>query len=441
LLCVLASLLSGCLPASPPLPPKRTLVSTPQSAYLPIPTWQTPPEEETEPEADAQEAQGQASDRTTTDELLAQLDALRARMAREAEELNALLEEGRSEERRLQEELVKVLDRDAAQEEALHGAQTEGDLAASLARAQDALRAQEEAIRLQREALEAQERQIQGQIEQRLDAHAQAQNSLAATLSTDAPVQGEVVGLSLTNLRAGATYEVTASHLEGGVTLFEQGDRLIGIVEVVPESSAGAHTLTVYETQGGQRRVALELPYTIAAVTFTRQDLTVSGELSSIATAENYAHDNRAIGAAKANTYPAPLWQGRFMQPTEGRVSTEYGQARYTNGTFSSRHSAIDIAAAEGTPVYAAANGRVVLAEELIVSGKTVILDHGMWLFTTYSHLSEIAVAVGENADMGALIGAVGATGYATGPHLHYAASIKAARVNPDLLRERDPLG
>jgi murein DD-endopeptidase MepM/ murein hydrolase activator NlpD len=84
-----------------------------------------------------------------------------------------------------------------------------------------------------------------------------------------------------------------------------------------------------------------------------------------------------------------------------------------------------------GTPVHAAQRGRVVLAEELFFSGNTVVIDHGLGIYTFYGHLSEIDVKVGDELETSAVLGKVGATGRVTGPHLHWGLTVERARVNP----------
>ena len=111
-----------------------------------------------------------------------------------------------------------------------------------------------------------------------------------------------------------------------------------------------------------------------------------------------------------------------------------FGARRVFNGKTRSRHAGLDVAAPAGAPVVAAAGGRVALAGNFYFSGGSVVLDHGEGLFTMYFHLSRLDVKEGETVAAGQLLGAVGATGRATGPHLHWAARLGSARIDPAAL-------
>ena len=124
-----------------------------------------------------------------------------------------------------------------------------------------------------------------------------------------------------------------------------------------------------------------------------------------------------------------------FAWPVTGRISGVYGSQRIYNGTPGTPHYGVDVARPTGTPVTAPAAGRVTLAEpDLFYSGGTVILDHGYGLSSSFLHLSEVLVSVGDQLAPGDLIGAIGATGRATGPHLDWRMSWFNQRIDPQLL-------
>jgi murein DD-endopeptidase MepM/ murein hydrolase activator NlpD len=124
-------------------------------------------------------------------------------------------------------------------------------------------------------------------------------------------------------------------------------------------------------------------------------------------------------------------WSGPFRTPVDAPLRDNFGSRRMFNGKPRSSHEGMDIAAPMGLPVSAPAPARVALADELYFSGGTVILDHGAGLFTLYFHLSRLDVKPGQILEAGHTIGAVGASGRATGPHLHWGARLDHARVNP----------
>jgi len=124
-----------------------------------------------------------------------------------------------------------------------------------------------------------------------------------------------------------------------------------------------------------------------------------------------------------------------FAWPVTGRISGVYGSQRIYNGTPGMPHYGVDVARPTGTPVTAPAAGKVTLAEpDLFYSGGTVILDHGYGLSSSFLHLSEVLVSVGDQLAPGDLIGAIGATGRATGPHLDWRMSWFNQRIDPQLL-------
>ena len=132
---------------------------------------------------------------------------------------------------------------------------------------------------------------------------------------------------------------------------------------------------------------------------------------------------------------PERLWRGAFTRPVAGtEPGTGFGSRRVINGKPRAPHSGIDYAADRGTPVVAVNAGRVALLGDFFFPGRLVILDHGLGLYTLYFHLDTVAVTDEQRVERGQVIGTVGSTGRATGPHLHFGAHMGGARVDPAVL-------
>jgi hypothetical protein len=125
------------------------------------------------------------------------------------------------------------------------------------------------------------------------------------------------------------------------------------------------------------------------------------------------------------------LWRGAFLAPLPGAAGGGFGARRVLNGLPATPHTGLDLRAPAGTAVFAPNSAVAVFVDTLFYGGKTVVLDHGLGLFTVYSHLSQVSVLEGDPVHRGQLIGRVGATGRVTGPHLHWAADLNGARVDP----------
>lgn len=130
-----------------------------------------------------------------------------------------------------------------------------------------------------------------------------------------------------------------------------------------------------------------------------------------------------------------------FIFPAKGRLTTEFGQTRYVNGSpTSSRHSGLDIAAPTGAEIVATNRGKVVLAMPLILTGNTIVIDHGQGLFSVYFHNDTNVVELGDIVERGQLIGTVGTTGFSTGPHLHFTMSYYRMNVEPGFFIVGQPI-
>lgn len=181
---------------------------------------------------------------------------------------------------------------------------------------------------------------------------------------------------------------------------------------------------------------------TVESKSFETQYLEVTSEQNSMRqNTERIQADQLKINKARSESAPQFLFaaDSPFMQPVEGRLTTPYGYTRYVNGSYAGSHTAIDLAAPTGTPVYATNDGVVALADELYLTGFSIYIDHGLSLYSQYAHLSELKVKTGDQVKKGDLIGLVGSTGFSTGPHLHFTFWSHNVPVNPNLFFDRTP--
>lgn len=200
----------------------------------------------------------------------------------------------------------------------------------------------------------------------------------------------------------------------------------------------------VYPIKYGSKRNGTE--YTqeivIAAYNYHIQHLSIDPQTEQETRNEAaYAEYDKYFTPVRYQSAAARYYTESFIMPAGGRLSTEFGETRYVNGSPTSyRHSGLDIAAPAGAGVKAANRGKVVLARHLILTGNTVVIDHGEGLFSVYFHMLNLSVAAGDMAERGQKIGEVGSTGFSSGPHLHFVISYYAMNLEPGYFLVGQPI-
>jgi len=205
------------------------------------------------------------------------------------------------------------------------------------------------------------------------------------------------------------------------------------------EKAAGKYEFTATGKLQGGELVNCRATVEVKEGHFATENLTVKKQFVE----PNPEQEARAAAETKRlreiydRVTPERLWDGPFRAPLDGGFKgSNFGKRRVLNGHPGSPHGGVDFPAPTGTPVHAAQKGRVVLAEELFFSGNSVIVDHGLGIYTFYCHFSKIDAKVGDEVVAGTVLGKVGATGRVTGPHLHWGLTVERARVNAlDVLR------
>ena len=217
------------------------------------------------------------------------------------------------------------------------------------------------------------------------------------------------------------------------VLVVRDGTQWTAVLGIGLAAKPGPATLQVQ--RGGAAADDEALRFEIAPFRYAEQRLKVAPGKVDLSKADLARYERErlhlaAVAATFSTALPATL---RLQQPTPGVRSSSFGLRRVFNGQSRNPHSGMDIAAATGTPVVAAAAGRVIDTGDYFFNGNTVWLDHGAGLLTMYCHLSAIDVKPGDTVAAGDRIGAVGATGRVTGAHLHWSVSLNRAMVDPGL--------
>jgi len=212
------------------------------------------------------------------------------------------------------------------------------------------------------------------------------------------------------------------------VLVMQRKQQWHAVVGIPLDTAPGEATLRV-----GERRVAFD----VVEHAYREQRLTVQkkGHVTpDPLQLERIGKERKIIDAALGNFRIIETDDVTLAAPVEGRRSGSFGLRRFFNDQPRSPHKGMDIAAAAGTPIAAPRTGIVTATGDYFFHGNTVIVDHGQGYVTMYCHLSEIAVTEGQALAVGEIIGAVGATGRVTGPHLHFGTYLNGTAVDPELL-------
>ena len=179
----------------------------------------------------------------------------------------------------------------------------------------------------------------------------------------------------------------------------------------------------------------------IAVKNYPEQRLTIKDKRKVEPSAEDIArieHEQKVTAAVKKR-FTGNQPDTALAQPSAGPLSSRFGLRRFFNGQPRNPHAGLDVAAGTGTPVRAPSDAVVANTGDYFFNGNTVFLDHGQGLITAYMHLSRIDVRPGQTVRLGDLLGAIGATGRVTGPHLHWAVILNNTPVDPELFLTRRP--
>lgn len=249
----------------------------------------------------------------------------------------------------------------------------------------------------------------------------------ATSLPQTSPVPGGIA-----EVRLGPAEQAPRARMgEQRVLVVRDGDGWVALVGIALGTKPGTKLAMEARHASGQVE---RYEIAVGQKTYASQHLKVKPGQVELAPKdlERYERE-RAHLAAVLKTFSETTPALSMVQPTPGRRSSSFGLRRFFNGEARNPHGGMDIAAPAGTPVVAAAAGRVLDIGDYFFSGRQVILDHGSGLLSLYAHLSRVDAIAGRNIAAGTTVGAVGATGRVTGPHLHFSVYLNSVAVDPAL--------
>jgi len=238
-------------------------------------------------------------------------------------------------------------------------------------------------------------------------------------------------GIAVIELGPAAAPAPAVTFNDRPVLVMQREQRWHAVVGIPLDTAPGEATVRV-----GERDVAFD----VVEHAYREQRLTVKkkGHVTpDPLQLERIGKERKIIDAALGNFRGIETDDVTLAAPVEGRRSGSFGLRRFFNDQPRSPHKGMDIAAAAGTPIAAPRAGIVTATGDYFFNGNTVIVDHGQGYVTMYCHLSEIAVTEGQALAVGEIIGAVGATGRVTGPHLHFGTYLNGTAVDPELLLQQ----
>ncbi len=250
--------------------------------------------------------------------------------------------------------------------------------------------------------------------------------AIAIELPRESAVPG---GVKLIHLDASATMPYVEANDQRALVL-KDGAGWVAVIGI-PLSAPVGPSQVIIKDQSGRR----DAEFFVAAKRYTTQALKVAPRQVDLSKDDlaRVTRERERIDRALDRYSEPPPESLHMPQPVPGVRSSSFGLRRVFNGQSRSPHSGMDIAAATGTPILAPLAGTVIDTGDYFFTGNTVFVDHGRGFISMYCHLSAIDVKAGDHVAAGERLGAVGMTGRATGPHLHWALSLNRAWVDPDL--------
>jgi len=250
-------------------------------------------------------------------------------------------------------------------------------------------------------------------------------------------VQGDMIKISAFNVDDDET-PILKQSLFSKFKFFKNGYTYVGYIPAGYYTNAGTYEIE-YGILGNklEKETITVIPYNFN-IQYLWIDKTIAANTKNEQSSAEYV---KYFVPVRQHSSDTRYYSEPFVIPAYGHLSTEYGENRYTNGIPTSyHHSGLDIGNVKGSPIYATNKGKVVLSMFLIMTGNTIVIDHGQGLFSVYFHMDSLIAKKDEMVERGQQIGYMGTTGFSTGPHLHFTMSYYDTNIEPGYILVGEPI-
>lgn len=247
------------------------------------------------------------------------------------------------------------------------------------------------------------------------------------------PVPG---GIAMLTIAPTSAPQPLVHYENNRVTIAPYENEWVAVIGISLDARAGTHQISI--TNPATQK-SFGVPFQVKNKKYRTQRLTIRNKNKVNPNKKSTQRIIRELAVQKnlKTRFSERQAQLNFIQPIRGRNSGRFGLRRIINGQKRNPHSGMDIAAPKGTPVKAAASGQVIHTGNFFFSGNVVYVDHGSGVISMYAHLSRINVRAGQWLKQGEILGRVGSTGRATGPHLHWSVYLNGQVIDPALLTQK----
>jgi len=249
------------------------------------------------------------------------------------------------------------------------------------------------------------------------------------SLSSEEMARGDVILITI-KADEGETPRVTWMGKEISLVFNSGNTSWQGFIAADLNQKAGAYKAVVRMSSSGfEKPINIQVinkDYGVRNLTLPKEKVELDAE-----TLKRVNKETAVVNALWSARESSPEWKGIFLMPVDGEVIGDFGKRSMINNMERSPHTGVDLRANAGDPVKAVNNGKAVLVADHFFTGNSLFLDHGGGIISMYFHFDKILVKDGDTVEKGQIIGLAGATGRATGPHLHWGMRVNGARVNP----------